>query len=120
MRRNMYYEGMRGNLDKVNKGDLLGFRAYKGTLELNLPINYPIVFELYGGQDGIKGLVDSFNRARIDKFVYAQPSTSTTDDIALLYLMGYRICDVLDMKEVLGENSYKTCCHRGLVFKKSR
>ena len=47
MRRNMYYEGMRGNLDKVNKGDLLGFRAYKGTLELNLPINYPIVFELY-------------------------------------------------------------------------
>lgn len=120
MRKNSYYESMRGQLNEVSKGDLLGFRAYNSTCDLKVSVNYPIIFELFGGSDGVKGIVESFNRAHIDKFIYAFPSTSATDDIAILYLLGYRICDVVDIKELLGQDSYKTCCHRGLVFKKAR
>lgn len=122
MRKNRYYESMRGNLQNVPMGELAGFRMYNESIliqeKLGKDLPYPLMIEVFGGH--LYETLQSLNNAKIDKFIYAFPSTSTTDDIALLYQLGYRICGVVDIQELLGDFCYKTCCKKGLIIRKGR
>jgi hypothetical protein len=53
---------------------------------------------------------------RIGKFIFATASTNSVDCMAEFFLGGYKIVDVLSMEQLLGNDSYITCCKYGLLI----
>ena len=115
-RKNSYIEQMcaKGGYDNFHRGEIDAIRAYQ--LSQDLKLNYPLVTETFS--ETMNVMLTTFRNAHIGKFYYACPSTSANDEIAVSYMTGWRICDVIPTEVLLVEKSYKTCSKFVLLLKR--
>jgi hypothetical protein len=112
MRRITYFENMRGHLNQVSPAELEAFRGYDKARKYNL--DYPILSDMLFSH-AVK-VAEIYTSARIGKFIFATASTNSVDCMAEFFLGGYKIVDVLSMEQLLGNDSYITCCKYGLLI----
>ena len=112
MRRITYFENMRGHLNQVSREELEAFKGYETARKYNL--EYPILSDMLFAHAGRVGEI--YTSARIGKFIFATASTNSVDCIAQFFSHGYKVVDVVDMNQLLGDASYITCCKYGLLM----
>lgn len=112
MRRINYFENMKGHLNQVSREELEAFKGYENARKYNLEC--PILNDLLFADAG--KVAEIYTSARVGKFIYATATTSAVESIALMFLHGYKIVDVVDMKQFLGGDNYITACKYGLVI----
>lgn len=115
-RKNSFMEGLNKEygVKSFHRGEVDAIRAY--NLSQDLKLDYPLVIETFS--ETMNVMLTTFRNAHIGKFYYACPSTSANDEIAVSYMTGWRICDVIPTEVLLGEKSYKTCSKFVLLLKR--
>jgi hypothetical protein len=109
---NEYFEKMKGHYSDYTLEEVMASRSYYTAKKYGLP--YPIVIDTVGYA---KGFAQVFINARVNKFVFANPSTYAVDFLAELLKAGYKITGVVSMTDYLGgENTWLTTCKNGLYM----
>ena len=112
MRRISYFENMRGHLNQVSREELEAFKGYENARKYNL--EYPVLNDLMFANAG--KVAEIYTSAHIGKFVFATASTNAVENMARFFSQGYKIVDVIDMNQWLGDASYLTACKFGLLM----
>lgn len=120
MRKITYFENLRKEIrnqgrpyvNTLTREEFEALRGYEEARKINF--DYPILTDVMFCNAGLIG--EAYTKARVGKFVFATASTSAVNSIAQLFSHGYKIVDVIDLKQVLGDYSYVTSCDYGLLF----
>lgn len=116
MRKIQYFENLKGylNYNEISREQLEAYKGYDNARKYNLSM--PLLTDAIFVHMGV--LADVYSHAGVGKFIFAIKSDSTLKSIAQLFLSDYKICDVVDMRELLGDNCYITTAEMGLVISK--
>ena len=115
MRKITYFEKLKGHLDIVSKEELIAFRGYSAAQKYNLSM--PIVVDTFCIElDKFGKVAEVYTNAHIGKFILANAESTAIDTVASLYRYGYKVLDIVDLKEYLGNASCMTCCRYGLII----
>ena len=112
MSRITYFENMKGHFKEVTREELDAFRGYENARKYNL--EYPLLNDLLFSNAG--KVAEIYTSVRIGKFIFATASTGAVESLAQLFLHGYKIIDVINLENGIGDAHYLTACKYGLLI----